>query len=66
MKKFLIVIVPLVLVVAATIGACGTRMSSSGTAGLLELAQSRGLSPEDAARAIKTFVAPGGRGEYML
>ena len=66
MKKFLIVAVPLVLVVAAAIGACGTRMNSGGPAGLLELAQSRGLSPEDAARAIKTFVAPGGRDEYML
>src|SRR5688572_29873939 len=66
MKRILLVVVPLVLVVAATIGACGARLSGGGQAGLLDLAQSRGLSPEDAARAIKTFVAPGGRDEYML
>jgi nitrous-oxide reductase len=65
MKRILLVVVPLVLVVAALIGACGPR-STGGPAGLLELAQSRGLSPDDAAHAIKTFVAPGGRDEYML
>ncbi len=66
MKKILLVVVPLVLGLAAAIGACGVRSSSSGQTALLDLAQSRGLSPEDAARAIKTFVAPGGRDEYML
>ena len=66
MKRILLVVVPLVLVVAVAMGACGTRLNSGGVAGLLELAQSRGLSPEDAARAIKTFVAPGGRDEYLL
>ncbi len=66
MKKFLLVAVPLVLVAAATIGACSRRSTGGGQAQLLEIAQSRGLSPEDAARAIKTFVAPGGRDEYML
>ena len=66
MKKILLVVVPLVLMLAAAFGACGTRMSGGGQTGLLELAQSRGLSPEDAARALKTFVAPGGRDEYML
>ncbi|HJR60582.1 MAG TPA: Sec-dependent nitrous-oxide reductase [Vicinamibacterales bacterium] len=66
MKKFLLVVLPLVVVVAATIGACGRRATGGGQAQLLDLAQSRGLSPEDAAHAIKTFVAPGGRDEYML
>jgi nitrous-oxide reductase len=66
MKRFLLVVVPLVLVAAATIGACGRRSTSGGQAELLQIAQSRGLSPDDAARAIKTFVAPGGRDEYML
>jgi nitrous-oxide reductase len=66
MKKILLVVVPVVLVAAAAIGACGTSLRSGGPAGLLELAQSRGLSPEDAARALKTFVPPGGRDEYML
>ena len=66
MKKFLLVMVPLVLVAAATIGACSRRSTGGGQAQLLDIAQSRGLSPEDAARAVKTFVAPGGRDEYML
>jgi nitrous-oxide reductase len=66
MKKFLLVILPLVLIVAATIGACSRRATGGGQAQLLSIAESRGLSPEDAARAIKTFVAPGGRDEYML
>jgi nitrous-oxide reductase len=66
MKKFLWVALPLMLVTAATIGACGRRSIGGGQAQLLDIAQSRGLSPEDAARAIKTFVAPGGRDEYML
>ncbi|HEY0873678.1 MAG TPA: Sec-dependent nitrous-oxide reductase [Vicinamibacterales bacterium] len=65
MKKLLIVVVPLVIFTAATIGAC-SRSTTGGQAQLLELAQARGLSPEDAARAIKTFVAPGGRDEYLL
>jgi nitrous-oxide reductase len=66
MKKLLIVVLPLVLIVAATIGACSRHTTGGGQARLLELAQSRGLTPEDAERAIKTFVAPGGRDEYML
>lgn len=66
MKKLLLVGVPLVLALAAAIGACGRRSITTSQATLLELAQSRGLSPEDAARAIKTFVPPGGRDEYLL
>jgi nitrous-oxide reductase len=66
MKRILLVVVPIVLAVAALIGACSPGLRSGGSAGLLELAQARGLSPDDAARAIKTFVPPGGRDEYML
>jgi nitrous-oxide reductase len=66
MKKFLLAAVPLVLIAAATIGACSRRTSGGGQAQLLQIAESRGLSPEDAARALKTFVAPGGRDEYLL
>ena len=66
MKKFLLVVVPVVVITAATIGACSRRAAGGGNAQLLDIAQSRGLSPDDAARAIKTFVAPGGRDEYML
>src|SRR5215217_6459982 len=66
MKKFLIVVLPLALIAAATIGACSRRNVVGGQPRLLDLAQSRGLSPEDAARALKTFVPPGGRDEYLL
>jgi nitrous-oxide reductase len=66
MKKFLLLALPLALVGTATIGACGRRSAGSAQTQLLEIAESRGLSPEDAAHAIKTFVPPGGRDEYML
>jgi nitrous-oxide reductase len=64
MKRFVYLAIPLAIV--ATVAACTARSSGRGQSQLLDLAQSRGLSPEDAARAIKTFVAPGGRDEYML
>ena len=66
MKKFLLVALPVLLIAAATIGACSRRSAGGGQAQLLDIAQARGLSPEDAARAVKTFVAPGGRDEYLL
>jgi nitrous-oxide reductase len=66
MKRLLLLALPLALVGAATIGACARRSAGSPQAQLLEIAESRGLSPEDAAHAIKTFVPPGGRDEYML
>src|SRR5262245_7051395 len=66
MKKVLIVALPLLLAGAA-IGACVRTLGSSTSQGqLMGLAQTRNLSPEDAARAIKTFVPPGGRDEYLL
>jgi nitrous-oxide reductase len=55
----------IVIVGAAVIAACGRSMGA-GQGQLLSLAQSRNLSPEDAAHAIKTFVPPGGRDEYLL
>jgi nitrous-oxide reductase len=64
MKKFWFIAIPIVIAAAATIGAC--RSAGSGQSNLLSIAQSRGLSPEDAARAVKTFVPPGGRDEYLL
>ena len=66
MKKYLVAAVALLVAGGATLGACGRRSVDGGQARLLEIAQSRGLSPEDAARAVKTFVPPGGRDEYML
>src|SRR5688572_15450908 len=64
MKKWWLVVIPVILVAAAAIGAC--RTGGVGQSQLLNIAESRGLSPEDAARALKSFVPPGGRDEYML
>ena len=66
MKKYLLAALALLVAVAATMAACSSRSNRAGQSDLLQLAQSRGLSPEDAARAVKTFVPPGGRDEYML
>src|SRR6476469_7921715 len=66
MRRVLFVVMPLALFAAATLGACSRRAASGGQPQLLDIAQSRGLSPEDAAHAIKTFVPPGGRDEYLL
>lgn len=66
MRRFMVVALTFVAVVAAAIGGCSRRSMSTSQADLLQLAQARGLSPEDAARAVKTFVPPGGRDEYLL
>ena len=66
MKKFLLLALPLALVGAVTMGACARRSAGGAQTQLLEIAESRGLSPEDVAHAIKTFVPPGGRDDYML
>lgn len=55
-----------VVIAAAGLSACGKNAASGGQAGLMSIAQSRGLTPEDATRALKTFVPPGGRDEYLL
>ena len=64
MKKLLLGLTALMLVAASMVGAC--RQSGGGQSNLLGIAESRGLSPEDAARAVKTFVPPGGRDEFLL
>ena len=61
---FLGITVAIAFVAAATFGAC--RTGSGGQGPLLSIAQERGLSPEDAARALKTFVPPGGRDDFLL
>ena len=66
MKKFLLLALGLIAGVALAIGACSGRPIRAGQNDLLQLAQARGLTPEDATRALKTFVPPGGRDEYML
>lgn len=44
-------------------GSCGGGAASGD---LATLANERGLSPDDAGRAIKSFVPPGGKDEYLL
>src|SRR5688500_7931953 len=66
MKKLLLLALAVVVAAAAAIGGCSRRSLGSSQSDLLQLAPARGLSPEDAARALKTFVPPGGRDEYML
>ncbi|HUF24740.1 MAG TPA: Sec-dependent nitrous-oxide reductase [Vicinamibacterales bacterium] len=65
MKKLLFAGAALVLVIGAIV-VLGFRSDNVGDGGLLGIAEARGLSPEDAARAVKTFVPPGGRDEYLL
>ena len=60
MKKILVVTLAFALAVALAGLGCTGRTASTGQADLLQLANARGLSPEDAARAVKTFVPPGG------
>ena len=66
MRKILLVTLALALAVAVAGSGCTGRSVRTGQSDLLQLANARGLSPEDAARAVKTFVPPGGRDEYML
>src|SRR5215813_4536576 len=65
MKKLSGVILAVALVGIAVIAGCSRSMRSA-QGQLLDIAQSRNLSPEDAAHALKTFVPPGGRDEYLL
>src|SRR5262245_66628505 len=66
MKKVLLLALTIVVGAGVAIGACGRRPMRASQGDLMQLAQSRGLTPEDAARALKSFVPPGGRDEYML
>ena len=66
MKKYVLVTLALVLAGAAAFVGCSRSTAQLGQGNLLQIAETRGLSPEDAARALKTFVPPGGRDEYML
>ena len=66
MKRLLLVALSLTVVTVGALGGCSRRSAGGGQADLLQIAETRGLTPEDAARAIKTFVPPGGRDEYLL
>lgn len=64
---WLIAITTVLLVGIGIAASCSTKgKSAAGPGDLIALAGARGLSPEDAARAIKTFTPPGGRDEYLL
>ena len=66
MKKLLLTAFALVIAVGAVMAGCSSRANKAGQGDLLKMAEARGLSPEDAAHAVKTFVPPGGRDEYLL
>jgi nitrous-oxide reductase len=59
-----IVLPAAVLAVAAAVSCTATP--SGGQADILSIAEGRGLTPDDAVRAVKTFVPPGSHDEYML
>ena len=65
-RAFVLAALSLAVLLTAVVVGCARTAAPAGQAGLLQIAQSRGLSPEDAARALKTFVPPGGRDEYLL
>ena len=51
----------------AVIGAVSCKgRSTGGQQSILSIAEQRGLTPDDAVRAVKTFVPPGSHDEYML
>jgi nitrous-oxide reductase len=66
MKKLVFVALTVTLAAGLTAAACARRATGGSQGQLLEIAQARGLSPEDAQRALKVFTPPGGRDEFML
>lgn len=62
-KVVLALMVTVGLGLAATLAACAP---SAGSGDLMAIAQARGISPEDAARALKTVVPPGQFDDYLL
>ena len=68
-KRAIFTIVAVGIIIGLIAAACSMKSSDStvtGPADLLKIASDRGLSPEDAARAVKSFVAPGKHDEYFL
>ena len=59
------IVVPAAVVAVAAAVSCTTK-PSRGQADILSIAEGRGLTPDDAVRAVKTFVPPGSHDEYML
>ncbi len=59
-----------ILITLSIVAACSTKgpltANLSGPADLMSIASKRGLSNEDAARALKTFVAPGKKDDYFI
>jgi len=66
LKKFGFVVVIMGIAAATSFLAVRNRGSRAGLADLLQVAEARGLTPDDAMRAVKMFVPPGGKDEYML
>ena len=67
MKKLFLVAIPLLIAGGVAVGACVRSMGAS-QGQLMGLVQARNLSPEDAARALKTFVPvrPGPDRRYAI
>ncbi len=59
------IVLPAAVVAVAAAVSC-TAKPSGGQADILSIAEGRGLTPDDAVRAVKTFVPPGSHDEYML
>ena len=59
------IVLPAAVVAVAAAVSCTTK-PSGGQADILSIAEGRGLTPDDAVRAVKTFVPPGSHDEYML
>ncbi len=59
-----IAVVAIVLIAGLSLSAGACAAPAQGD--LMAVASARGLSPEDAARALKTYVPTGGRDEYLL
>src|SRR5262245_6476625 len=68
MKKLSYVVLAVAVAAVVALVACGRTLSStsSGSGSLQDIVKARNLSPEDAAHALKTFVPPGGRDEFLL
>jgi nitrous-oxide reductase len=65
-RRWAVMLLALAAVAALAVSAACSGRPAAGQSGLLSIAEARGLSPDDAAKALKTFVPPGGRDEYML
>jgi nitrous-oxide reductase len=68
-RTMLIIAAVVALITLVVVVACSSKGNSSATVApgdLMSIASARGLSPEDASRALRTFVAPGKKDDYFI